>query len=413
MRGDRIHRGASVALAAACALFVVPAFGAPGTARAQTAGTFQKRAPSPVPVTGVIADPTTNLIYAQGYDATSFYVYNPSRNTWTARASAPSDLSYDEAGAAYLNGKIYIAYPASDTTMFVYDIASNSWSSMPTPLGAGTAAITSYGGALYLAGGGVNGNGVVSYTPATNTTKLLASAPTFNSDCGGTGFNATASLVAYAGSLYGNQASGCTGFATYNIAANTWSLLNPPGDALVGAAIDPGTGTYYTSGVDSSDNPSLFAGSIAKQTWVTTPFPYADLDDGGMAYVATRGLQGIYATYGLDSTGFTRFVPGAIVTRLKLTATPRGGTAGKRLCVTFKATSSGKALSRATVKFAKHSTLTGQRGKARFCVTLKKQGSYSATARKTGYLSAKATVRLKAPPHRPARRRGRNSKLLR
>jgi hypothetical protein len=386
-------------------MLVVMAFGLPGAARAQAVGTFQKRSSSPVPVTGLVVDPTTNLIYAQGYDATTLYVYDPSRNTWAARASAPSDLSYDEAGAAYLNGKIYIAYPASDTTMYVYDIASNSWSSMPNPLGTGTAAITSSGGELYLAGGGPDGIGFVSYNPATNTTKILGAAPIFNSDCGGTGFNPTGTLVAYAGNLYANQASGCTGFATYAIATDTWNLLNPPGDALVGAAINPVAGTYYTSGYDSSDTPSFYVGNIAKHTWAKTPFPYADLDDGGMAYVSTRGLQGIYATYGLDSTGFTRFVPGLSPARLKLTATPHGGTAGKRVCINFKATSSGKAVNLAAVKFANHSRLTKKSGQARLCVTLKKKGTYRATASKTGYLPANATVNLKAP-RRPRRGRG-------
>ena len=32
------------------------------------------------------------------------------------------------------------------------------------------------------------------------------------------------------------------------------------------------------------------------------------LDDGGMAYVATPGLQGIYAVQGEQGTGFVRFV---------------------------------------------------------------------------------------------------------
>jgi hypothetical protein len=385
-------------------MFVVPAFGVPAGARAQAVGTFQKRSSSPVPVTGLVVDPTTNLIYAQGLDATTFYLYDPSRNTWTTRASAPSDLSADEAGAAYLKGKIYIAYPASDTTMYVYDIASDSWSSMANPLGTGTAAITSSGGELYLAGGGADGSGFVSYDPATNTSTTLAPGPIFDSDCGGTGFNAAGTLVAYAGSIYGNQASGCTGFASYDIATNAWQLLNPPGDALVGAAIDPGTGTYYTWGYDSSDNPNLYVGNIAKHTWVSTPFPYAGLDDGGMAWVSTVGLQGIYATYGLESTGFTRFVPGLSPTRLKLTATPHGGTAGKRLCISFKATSSGRALTRATVKFANRSALTNKNGLARLCVTLKKEGTYRATASKKGYLSAEATVNLKASR---GRRRGR------
>ncbi len=391
----RLNACIGAVLAAGVATFVLLAFGTPGAAQAQAVGTFQKRASSPKPVTGVAADPTTNLIYAQGYHATSFYVYDPSRNTWTTRASAPSDLSYEDAGAAYLDGRIYMVYPASSTTMYVYDIRSNSWSSVSNPLGTGTTAITSFGGELYLAGSGAFGNGFVSYNPATNTTRTLASAPNFNSDCSGSGFAPLgATLAAYAGSIYGNQSSGCIGFATYDIATNSWNLLNPPGDTLFGAAIDPTTGTFYTSGYNGS-NPSFYVGNIAKNTWLYKPFPYTRLDDGGMAYVSTPGVQGIYVTYGNHSSGFTRFVTKGVPLRLKLTATPRVGMAGRRLCVTFRATSSGKPLRRVTVRFARHRALTKASGKARLCVTPKKRGTYSATASKTGYISTKTTVKIK------------------
>jgi hypothetical protein len=37
-------------------------------------------------------------------------------------------------------------------------------------------------------------------------------------------------------------------------------------------------------------------------------FPHTSLNDGGMAYVSTKGLQGIYAIYGQHSSGFARYV---------------------------------------------------------------------------------------------------------
>ena len=391
----RLDGRVGVALAAAVAMAVVLACRVPAAANAQAVGMFQKRASSPKPVTGVVVDPTTNLIYAQGHSATTFYRYDPAKNNWTPRASVPSALSSNGAGAAYLNGKIYVVYPASKTTMYVYDIASDSWSTMLNPLGTGTAFIAASGGELYLAGGGANGNGFVSYNPATNSTTTLAAAPNFTSDCAGSGFDTTGTLVAYAGSIYGNQSSGCIGFASYDIKTNGWTVLNPPGDVLVGAAIDPTRGTFYTSGYDQSSVPSLYIGNIAKNTWVSKPFPYSRLGDGGMGYVSTPGLQGIYATYGFPSRGFTRFVTRANRAPLMLAARPHGGTADKRLCVNFTATSSGEAVRGVSVRFANHRALTMASGKARLCFTPRMRGTYRATASKTGYASAKATVNVR------------------
>ena len=54
---------------------------------------------------------------------------------------------------------------------------------------------------------------------------------------------------------------------------------------------------------------SFYRYDIATGTWLSTlTFPYSDINDGGMAYVSAKGLQGIYATYGQNNKGFTRYV---------------------------------------------------------------------------------------------------------
>lgn len=292
---------ATAALAAGLATMLA-ALALAASAQAATPGTFTTLASSPNPVNNVAVDPTTNIIYAQEYSGTGFYSYNPSTNTWTTLASAPISQG-NNGGAAYLNGKIYTAYTNNSSQLGVYNIASGTWTTIANPLGIGTAVITAYNGLLYMA----DGTSFVSYDPATNTTHTLAAAPAFTtSDCSGDGYEKWGDLVPYQGKLYGTQGDGCNGFAVYDVASNTWSLLTfPPGDAILGAAIDPVTGTYYTYGPYGGS--TFYAYDIAAGTWTTKTFPYSDLDDGGMAYVSTPGLQGIYATYGQGSTGFTRY----------------------------------------------------------------------------------------------------------
>src|SRR6058998_1641884 len=145
---------------------------APG-AQARTSG-FQSLAPSSVPLTAVAADPGTGLIYAQENQGTSFFVYDPRTNAWTEKAPAPLD-SGNNGGAAYLDGKIYISYTNNEEEISVYDIASNSWTTIENPLERGTADITAGNGKLFVA---VNQE-FFEYDPATGTFKELAEPPLF------------------------------------------------------------------------------------------------------------------------------------------------------------------------------------------------------------------------------------------
>jgi uncharacterized repeat protein (TIGR01451 family) len=331
-----------LALAAACSLFFLTAvFLAPAARADAPVGTFTALSASPVAVTSVAIDPTTNLIYAQA-DGNStpglnFYSYNPSTDAWTELAPSPLP-SGNNGGAVYVNGKIYTVYTGNDTDMGVYDIASNTWTTIPNPLGLGTGNITQVNGVIYLA----DQSSFVSYNPATNTTTTLANVPDFTGDCSGEGFESWGGLQYYNGKIYGHQGNGCNGFAVYDIASNTWSLLpNLPDDAVLGSALDTVTGTYYAYG--SYGGSSFYEYSIASNTWTTINFPFSDINDGGMAYVSTPGQQGIYATFGEDSTGFTRFVtplPSANLTIAK-TASVSKATVGDSFSYSIKVTNGG------------------------------------------------------------------------
>src|SRR5207249_8155344 len=100
-------------------------------------GDFERLAASPAPLTCVVEDPATLLLYAQANSGTAFYRYRAITNVWETLATAPLS-SGNNGGAALLNGKIYTVYTGNATTMGVYDIAGNSWSTRPNPLGKGT-----------------------------------------------------------------------------------------------------------------------------------------------------------------------------------------------------------------------------------------------------------------------------------
>jgi hypothetical protein len=180
----------------------------------------------------------------------------------------------------------------------VYDVATGSWSTITNPLGAGTGGISSHMGLLYM----VDGTDFISYDPATDTTQTLASPP-FS-------FEAWGGLAPYKGEIYGQQGNGDDnrGFARYDIASDTWTEDDDlPSGAVLGAAIDPVTGIFYAYGSYGDD--LFYRFNTVKTEWLfTLQFPFHNLNDGGMAYVSAKGLQGIYATYGQASTGFTRYV---------------------------------------------------------------------------------------------------------
>lgn len=273
---------------------------------------FQGLAPSSVPLTAFAADPGTGLMYAQEDGGTSFFRYDPRTNAWSELAPAPLD-SGNNGGATYLGGKIYIAYTGNATELAVYDIAANSWTTIGNPLNEGTADITSTGGKLYLA---VELE-FFAYDPATGSTTPLAAPPKFTPAGEGCdeGFEKWGGLQVDGGKIYGHEGNGCSGFAVYDIATNSWTELplapevvaegaTEPEGPVAGSAIDPLTNTYLTYGPYGGK--TLFRYDIEAGTWSTGTLPF-EVDDGGMAYVALPGLEGVYMIQGEEGIEFTRY----------------------------------------------------------------------------------------------------------
>jgi uncharacterized repeat protein (TIGR01451 family) len=267
---------------------------------------FQGLTSSSAPLTAVTTDPATGFVYAQENEGTRFFRYDPRTNAWTELAPAPIN-SGNNGGAALLNGKIYIVYTEEEGELSVYDIASNSWGTIPNPLEAGSANITAANGKLYLA---VELD-FLSLDPATGNVTTLADPPKFApADCT-EGFEKWGGLAPNgAGKIFGHQGNSCTGFGVYDIASNSWQELpllpevNEEG-AAAGSTIDPVTNTYLTYGGYPGN--TLFRYDIEAGSWSTTTLPF-EVEDGGMAYVASPGFEGVYMVQGEIGNQFARYV---------------------------------------------------------------------------------------------------------
>src|SRR5207249_3730799 len=172
-----------------------------------------------------------------------------------------------------LNGKIYTVYTGNATTMGVYDIAGNSWSTRPNPLGKGTANIASDGVRyLYF----VSGSSFVRLNPATGVSTSLGTPPISFLPWGG--------LRYLDGRLYGHQGNGSAGFASFNIGINSWTILpSTPGGAVLGGAIDRFAREYFAYGSYGGNN--LYRFSIDSGTWHVSTFPFFTVTDGGMGWL--------------------------------------------------------------------------------------------------------------------------------
>lgn len=307
-RKARSKRVAAIGAIALLGLLLATSF-APGAAQARVES-FQDLAPSSVELTAVAADPGTGLIYAQEDGGTKFFVYNPGTNAWTELAPSPLD-SGNNGGATFLGGKIYTVYTGNATSLGVYDIGANSWTTTDNPLASGTGDITAAGGKLYLA----QGLEFFSLDPVSGIATPLAEPPKFPESEGDEGFESWGGLQVADGKIYGHQGNGYTGFGVYDIAANSWrelpyapKVLDDEGDdlegPLLGSAYNPLTNAYITYGPYGGK--SLFRFDIEAGSWSNSPLPFV-VDDGGMAYVSLPGIEGIYMVQGEEGTAFARY----------------------------------------------------------------------------------------------------------
>ena len=281
---------------------------------------FELLPPSPAALTCVVADPSGRAIYAQQQAGTRFFRYRPENRAWEPLSPAPI-YPGNNGGAALLGGTIFTTYNDWGSLLGVYDIATDSWSTRPHPLGGGTSNVASDGTRyLYFA----LGTRLVRYDPASQEQTELAVPPFAFESWGG---------LAYSnGLLYGHAGNGRVEFATYDIAGDAWRLLPQlPGGAVLGAAIDPLAQEYAAVGPYYGTN--LYRFSLIDETWSVSSLPFL-VDDSGLAWLPGRP-SGLYIVQGERGAAFARLVgaPAWLQVSPDAGSVPPGGSAD--LQVTF------------------------------------------------------------------------------
>ena len=147
------------------------------------------------PLTCVAMDLLSSTIYAQQNNSTAFFRYTVATGVWESLTAAPL-FSGNNGGAVLLNGKVYTSYTFNSALLGVYDIATDSWSTIPNPT-SGTGVIAGDGVQwLYLAGP----SGFLRHDPVSLQTTTLAPPPFVFERWGG--------LRNFSGVLYGHQGNG-------------------------------------------------------------------------------------------------------------------------------------------------------------------------------------------------------------
>ena len=262
-------------------------------------GTFTPLTDCPENLTGMCVDPATGIIYALAMNDGGFYSYTISTDTWAPLAPQPAS---SEAGATFLNGKIYVAYTPNvylGDYIAVYTIATNTWTTITAPSGftLSTGAISNDGTNIYVIGYDCCPNVFSKYVVASGEWVSLASWDSWDGD------NSYGGLCYYNGYFYHHQGNGNSQFHRYHIATNSWELLTAvPNPAILGVAID---GAYYYCMGDYGET-NLYSYDLGEQVWNNTlTLPWQIYDASMCVYQGS-----LYIIQGENATGFTKFGPG-------------------------------------------------------------------------------------------------------
>jgi N-acetylneuraminic acid mutarotase len=169
--------------------------------------------------------------------------------TWSTKQPLPTSLL--DVGGAALNGKLYVVAGKTSagpqTTMYIYDPATNRWTTGPNLPGAGVEnpAVVAYSGKLYAFGGstgpfsGAVTNAAV-FNPATSTWTALAPMRTGR---GGPTAQVIGTRIYVVGGMGGDGAS-LSSVEVFDPATNTWTTAaamstrrDNPGSAVFGGKL--------------------------------------------------------------------------------------------------------------------------------------------------------------------------------
>lgn len=208
------------------------------------------------------------IIYvAGGYNSgetSTLQAYNPVANTWTTLASMPG-ARYEGNGTGVINGQLYVAGGWTTTltasnlpndNLFVYDPASNTWTSLPPmPSLSGGSATGVINNKLYVttADNGYSGyySFLYAYDPTSKSWSTLASSPSAHTEPGYGVIN---------GKFYVAGGIDATGKVSaeldvYDPSSGTWSTEAPIPTAVVNAtSVVANSLLYVIGGSNGSTN---------------------------------------------------------------------------------------------------------------------------------------------------------------
>lgn len=218
---------------------------------------------------------STNKLYTfRGNNTTTFYEYNITSDTWTAKAVAPAVVYQGGDLVEGPSGYLYGIPGRSLNTFWRYDIANDTWSDAaaadaPYSFNYGSSLI--YDGSRYIyAMRGNTDDAFMRYDTQTDSWDSLA-----NTDFGSPTKQNNNNVylggdLAFDGSetIYAIQGNTLTGFASYNTSSNTWTqLTNLPAMAYDGSQISydsTSNAVYYIPGWA---NPFLYKYDLGSQQW--------------------------------------------------------------------------------------------------------------------------------------------------
>jgi N-acetylneuraminic acid mutarotase len=204
-------------------------------------GTWRRLAPMPDPRQEVATAALAGKIFviggfdANGLPTDSVFVYDPASNRWSS--AAPLPIRNDHAGAAVAGGRLF-AFGGGSSRVFAYDAAGNAWSDV-APMHfqhGGTPAVGVLEERIYVAGGIGNamvGNELESYDPIADRWTMLAPMRVRRNHCAGAFIGGRFYV---AGGRPGTEAA--SALEAYDPATNTWASLPamPTGRSGIAAA---------------------------------------------------------------------------------------------------------------------------------------------------------------------------------
>jgi len=244
-----------------------------------------------------------------GLPTNTLFVYDPATNQWSTGAPMPQQVLYGSAGGAtgVIGGKLYVTTPENGYSgyypyLHVYDPATNAWSQLASsPNVHDLPAFGVIGSKFYVAGGG-DANGTPSdkldvYDPATNTWTTKASMPAVLRGSAGAVMNGKLYAIGgYVTGAYYNTVY------VYDPSADTWTTETSMPTARYGAAGGVINGVIYVAGGSNS------TGTLATvEAFTFSSLPTATTGSATNVTSNSATLNGTVNANGLSTTAWFNY----------------------------------------------------------------------------------------------------------